>query len=84
MAKLNELRMTDGKLRTCCGEMLINGVCHVAHSPAHLHTTEVSIYPHLSLELLPERYEWRRRPSLRASLNHEYSATKLIATRRGE
>ena len=55
MAKMNELRMTDGKLRTCCGEMLINGVCHFAHSPAHLDTTEASIYLRLSLELVPGR-----------------------------
>ena len=67
LAKMNELRMTDGKLRTCCGEMLINGVCHFAHSPAHLDTTEASIYLRLSLELLPGRYEWRRRPSLSGS-----------------
>ena len=40
LAKMNELCVADDKLRTSCGEMLINAVCPFANSRAHLETTE--------------------------------------------
>ena len=43
LAKMNELRVADGNLRTCCGELMINRECHFANSPAHLETTEASL-----------------------------------------